>query len=268
VTVSLEAIPRNREALITSAQAAVEFSCIGIINVPDLLRFSLRSWEACGILAEYREAGARTGEVSESPVKEKPGPAYMPHLRAIDFDPDRPFPYTVFFRSRKIDRVLVIAGDPPKDEIHKTYPVDTVFFIKKLKAEMPELRIYGAFDPYRTNIRYELDYLRTKEEAGVEGFFSQPFFDLRLLEIYAEYLEGKTVFWGVSPVLSASNRNYWESRNRAIFPKSFRPDFAWNIDFGRRVLDFCEACNFHLYLMPIKVDIKAYLSGIFETFRE
>jgi methylenetetrahydrofolate reductase (NADPH) len=128
---------------------------------------------------------------------------------------------------------------------------------------MPELRIFAAFDPYRTNIRFELDYVRAKENAGAEGFFSQPFFDLRLLEIYAEYLEGKQVFWGVSPVLSGPSRNYWESRNRAVFPKSFRADLFWNVDFGRRVLQFCESNQFNLYLMPIKINLEEYLAGLF-----
>jgi methylenetetrahydrofolate reductase (NADPH) len=128
---------------------------------------------------------------------------------------------------------------------------------------MPELEIYGAFDPYRNNIRYELDYLLAKEEAGASGFMSQPFFDLRLLEIYAEYLEGKRVFWGVAPVLNEGNRNYWESRNRAIFPRSFRPGLSWNIEFAREVWNFCGSNSFNLYLMPIKVDLQTYLEGIF-----
>jgi methylenetetrahydrofolate reductase (NADPH) len=256
MTVSLEAVPRSREALITSAAAAAGFPSIGVINVPDLFRFSIRSWEACGILAgagkDRKEPGIRE-------------PALMPHLRAIDFDLRAPFPHTGYFRALGIDRVLVIAGDPPPPDIpaaRQVYPTETASFIKKLKSEMPELKVYAAFDPYRTNIRYELDYLQAKEDAGAEGFFSQPFFDLRLLEIYAEYLTGREIFWGIAPVLSQANRNYWESRNRAIFPKSFRADLFWNVDFGRRVLGFCETNGFNLYLMPIKVDLAAYLSGV------
>jgi methylenetetrahydrofolate reductase (NADPH) len=244
--VSLEVVPRSREALIAGAVTAAEFKRISIINVPDLSRFSLRSWEACDILDADTPGGMR----------------YMPHLRAIDFDPDRPFPHIGYFRSRGITRVLAVAGDPPQEGTRRVYPAETVSFIRKLKSEMPELRVYAAFDPYRSNIRYELDYVRAKEDAGADGFMSQPFFDLRLLEIYAEYLEGKTVFWGLSPVLSESNRNYWESRNRAVLPKSFRPDLYWNVEFGRRVLAFCEARGFHLYLMPIKADFKAYLAGV------
>jgi methylenetetrahydrofolate reductase (NADPH) len=266
--VSLEAVPRNREALITAAATAVKFGSISLINIPDLLRFSLRSWEACAIL---RENLPDTAE-SASPAA---GLGLIPHIRAIDFDMAAPFPHTGYFRSRGIDKVLVIAGDPPKPntgsgkagappgQTRRSYPTETVPFIRKLRAEMPELQVYAAFDPYRSNIRYELDYLKEKEEAGAAGFMSQPFFDLRLLEIYAEYLEGKNVFWGLSPALSESNRKYWESRNRAIFPRNFRPDMYWNVDFGRRVLYFCETNRFNLYLMPIKIDLASYLQGLF-----
>ncbi|GHV03642.1 methylenetetrahydrofolate reductase [Spirochaetia bacterium] len=253
MTVSLEAVPRDRDALIAGAGIAEKYGRISIINIPDLLRFPVRSWEGCEILRQHRQN--RPG-----------GPELMPHLRAIDFDPEKPFPHVECLRANEVKKVLVISGDPPKEKaglIHKTYPTETVPFIKKLKAEMPELQVYAAFDPYRTNIRFELDYVRAKEDAGAEGFMSQPFFDTRLLEIYAEYLEGKNVFWGISPVLSPSNRNYWESRNRAIFPKNFRPDLFWNVDFGRRVLHFCEAHDFNIYLMPIKVDLESYLGGIF-----
>jgi methylenetetrahydrofolate reductase (NADPH) len=266
--VSLEVIPRSPEALISGAAAAAGYPHIGLINIPDLLRFSIRSWDACGILA------AAAAGTEPSPLAGRPAPLLMPHLRAIDFDLNEPFPHAGSFRRLGIRQVLVVAGDPPAPdkpgksgpearEVRRTYPTETVPFIKKLKAEMPELKVYAAFDPYRTNIRYELDYLHAKEAAGAEGFFSQPFFDLRLLEIYAEYLEGKQVFWGITPVVSGSNRAYWESRNRAIFPKSFRADLAWNVDFGRRVFEFCESNGFDLYLMPIKTDLAAYLAGIF-----
>jgi methylenetetrahydrofolate reductase (NADPH) len=250
--VSLELVPRSREALEKGLCTARNFPGIDFINVPDLTRFSIRSWEACGMLAAFSGG---------------PGPGFIPHLRARDFDPAAPFPLAGYFRDQGIRRVLVIAGDPPGGEAAAPVNVreGTVPFIKKLKRELPGLDILAAFDPYRTNIRYELDYLMAKEEAGASGFMSQPFFDLRLLEIYAEYLEGKRVFWGVTPVLSGASRNYWESRNRAVFPKQFRAALDWNIAFGRRVMDFCRAHDFNLYLMPIKVDLEGYLSGLWES---
>jgi methylenetetrahydrofolate reductase (NADPH) len=255
VLVSLEAVPRNREALVSFINTASGHGRISHINVPDLLRFPIRSWEACSILGEAAKERGRSY-------------CFIPHLRAIDFDLSRPLPSDLIdsFKTVGIREVLVISGDPPENNKAPPRPVyaaEIAAFIRKLKAEMPELKIYAAFDPYRSNIRYELDYLKAKEDAGAEAFFSQPFFDLRLLEIYAEYLEGKNVFWGISPVLSAASRNYWESRNRAIFPRSFRSDLFWNVDFGRRVLDYCGGHGFNLYLMPIKVDLETYLSGVF-----
>jgi methylenetetrahydrofolate reductase (NADPH) len=253
--VSLEAVPRNREALVSFIDTVAAYPRIDNINVSDLLRFSIRSWEACGILGEAAREKGRSY-------------CFVPHLRAIDFDPARPFPSTLidYFTTEGIREALVISGDLPEKNkafSRPIYAAKTVDFIRKLKSEMPGLKIYAAFDPYRSNIRYELDYLKAKEDAGAEAFFSQPFFDLRLLEIYAEYLEGKNVFWGVSPVLSAGSRHYWESRNRAVFPKSFRPDLRWNVDFGRQVLDYCGHHGFNLYLMPIRVDLESYLAGIF-----
>jgi methylenetetrahydrofolate reductase (NADPH) len=245
--VSLEAVPRNAEALTQTAEIVRNFPSINSVNIPDLTRFPLRSWDVCASLAA-----------------ELPDKIFIPHIRAIDFDMEKPFPLTGLFRSKNIATILVIAGDPPKEwDSHKIYPTETVPFIKKLKKELPETRIYAAFDPYRSNIKYEFDYLREKEDAGAIGFMSQPFFDLRLLEIYAEYLEGKEVFWGVSPVVLPQSRNYWETRNRAVFPKGFKPDMEWNVRFGRQVIAFCKERGFNLYLMPIKVDVPAYLAGLF-----
>jgi methylenetetrahydrofolate reductase (NADPH) len=261
--ISLEVVPRGGESLADAAETASRFGQIGFINVPDLPRLPLRSWDACGILGDLFSGtpGSPRREAADLPGRKAGMPELIPHLRAIDFDPALPFPHADFFLARGIKKALVIAGDPVKTR--RAYPVETTAFIKKLRAELPGLELYAAFDPYRSNIRYELDYLKAKEEAGARGFMSQPFFDLRLLEIYAEYLEGKNIFWGVSPVLSESSRAYWESRNRAVFPRSFRPDLPWNLDFGRRMLDFCRAGRFNLYLMPIKIDPVPYLEGLF-----
>jgi methylenetetrahydrofolate reductase (NADPH) len=252
--ISLEIIPRSYPSLKEDFLLCQSCSPINCFNVPDLTRFSIRSWEACSALADDHR-----------------GAALIPHLRARDFSLRGPFPLRELFRKWGITKALVIAGDPPEEASGSgrsfssgVEASSTLSFIKKLKGEMPELEIYAAFDPYRTNIRYELDYLAAKEEAGAAGFMSQPFFDLRLLEIYAEYLEGKKIFWGVAPVLTGGNRAYWESRNRAVFPRSFRADPEWNIGFARRVMDFCRANQFNLYLMPIKMDLRSYLSGIFK----
>jgi methylenetetrahydrofolate reductase (NADPH) len=244
--ISLELVPRT-EQYICEQVAFVEQAVpdISDINFPDLLRFNIRSWDACRMVAH-------------SPLDR------IVHLRAIDFDIHRPFPLTDFLKENHIKKALVIEGDKPQDMKHVIYPTSSIDFIRKLKREVGDINIYAGFDPYRNNIRYELEYLWQKVEAGVVGFFSQPFFDLRLLEIYAEYLEGQDVYWGISPVIGERSKLYWETRNRAIFPKSFAPNIEWNVRFGQEVMNFCRKNNFNLYLMPIKIDLTDYLKKLFE----
>ncbi|MDR2847656.1 MAG: methylenetetrahydrofolate reductase [Bacteroidales bacterium] len=247
IDISLELVPQD-EGYIRRQTAFIEQNIpqINYINFPDLMRFEVRAWEACRM-------------IHSSPLTK------IAHIRAIDFDPHKAFPHTDFFRENSIDKVLVIEGDKPQDMKRRIYPTSSIDFIRKLRQEMPELKIYAGFDPYRNNIRFEMEYLMQKIAAGADGFFSQPFFDLRLLEIYAEYLSGIDVFWGISPVVSEKSRAYWETRNSAIFPKAFVPTIEWNINFGKQVLDFCRRQQFNLYLMPIRIDLEAYLKGLFDT---
>ena len=245
--ISLELVPRT-EQYICEQLAFVEEAIphISAINFPDMLRFDIRSWDACRMIAH-----SRLDRIA--------------HLRAIDYDMHRPFPLTNFLKENRIGKVLVIEGDKPQDMKHAVYPSSSVELIRKLKKEMTDITIYAAFDPYRNNIRYELEYLWQKIEAGATGFFSQPFFDLRLLEIYSEYLEGHDIYWGISPVTGERSKLYWETRNRAIFPKSFAPTPDWNVRFGKEVIAFCRKNNFNLYLMPIKINLKDYLRKLFEV---
>ncbi len=244
--ISLELVPRDQQ-YIQEQTTFVEqhIPQISAINFPDLIRFDIRAWQACQF-------------INHSNLKR------IAHLRAIDFDLHRSFPLTGFFAENGIREVLVIEGDKPQDMKRQIYPTTSIALINKLKKEVPGVKIYAAFDPYRNNIRYELEYLAQKMEAGAEGFFSQPFFDLRLLEIYSEYLEGQEVYWGISPVTSENSRLYWETRNRAIFPKSFNPTMSWNTQFGQQVIEFCQKNHFHLYLMPIRIALADYLNNLFE----
>ena len=182
MNISLELVPRNEQYICKQVAFVEKFvPQISAINFPDLLRFDIRSWEACRM-------------ISHSSLDR------MVHLRAIDFDMHQPFPLTDFLKENRIKKALVIEGDKPQDMKHAIYPTSSLDLIRKLKKEAGDITIYAAFDPYRNNIRYELEYLWQKIEAGATGFFSQPFFDLRLLEIFSEYLEGQDVYWGISPV--------------------------------------------------------------------
>lgn len=242
--ISIELVPRDQEALQQEMLLVRQhFPSIDTINIPDLLKFPLRSWNACTQATTLF-------------------PHTIPHLRAIDFDLDKPFPLIETFTESGIDSVLVIAGDQPQDMSRRVFRTSSSALIRALRKQMPELTIYAGIDPYRSGIKTELDYVKRKIDAGADGFFTQPFFDLRLMEIYHDLLQGIETFWGISPIMSVRSKDYWDNLNNAIFPPDFEPTLDWNRAFAKRALDFCKGTNSSIYFMPIRVDLVKYLTGI------
>ena len=108
----------------------------------------------------------------------------------------------------------------------------------------------------------EIEYVRAKLDAGADGLFSQPFFDLRLMEVWAELLAGCEVYWGVSPVMTPRQRRWWETKNQAVFPSDFESGAKWNQRFARATLDWARSRGANLYFMPIRTSLGDYLSAI------
>lgn len=242
--ISVELVPRSTSYL---NQTLSDIQCtlprVNAINIPDLTRMKIRSWEGCSLASNYFSTT-------------------IPHLRAVDVNPDAPLPMYDCLRRHRIKNVLVISGDPPDGDKPPAYPVNSLDLIQRFKREMPNVKVYAALDPYRQSFHQEYAYLQEKLDAGVDGFFTQPFFDLRLMEIYADLLESVEIFWGVSPVLTERSYRYWIKRNYAIFPKDFEPTLVWNQRFARQALGFVRERNSHVYFMPIRVNIGEYLGGI------
>lgn len=242
--ISIELVPRSETALRKELELiADQFPAVNRINIPDILRFNMRSWQGCNIASEIF-------------------PNTIPHLRAIDFDPNKPIQIDTELCRDEVEAVLVITGDPPQDMAHKCYRTSCLEMIRRLKRELPQLKVYAGMDPYRSGIKEEIDYLRAKQDAGAEAFFTQPFFDLRLMEIYQGFLQGCTIYWGISPVLTDNSQNYWEIKNNAVFPPDFEPTLEWNRNFAKKALAFAKENNGNIYFMPIRTDISAYLDGI------
>lgn len=240
----IELVPRDSIALERELEI-VQRLCplVQTVNIPDLLQFPLRSWEGCALAQRWF-------------------PTTIPHLRAIDFDLEQPLTIAETLRHFHINEVLVISGDQPLDMSRRSYRTTTCELIRALKRALPTLKVYAGIDPYRSAIREELDYVRLKCDAGADGFFTQPFFDLRYMEIYHDLLAGLDLYWGVCPVLSEKSRDYWQNRNQAFFPPDFRSDLAWNRDFARKALDFSARTGSNLYFMPIRANLQAYLGDL------
>lgn len=242
--ISIELVPRSIESLQADLQTLRDrFPSIQMVNIPDLLRFEVRSWDACQLARQTL-------------------PRAIPHVRAMDFPLKATEKLSAILSERGHDEVLVVRGDPPQDMSRTVYPTSAADLIGALREVAPGIRAYAALDPYRGSLKAELDGVREKLEAGAVGLFSQPLFDLRVMDVWLDQLPGVEVYWGVSPVIQTSTRRYWEVKNQAFFPSSFEPTLEWNRDFARRCIAWARERDQGLYFMPIRVGITEYLEGL------
>lgn len=250
--ISVELVPRSAESVRTEmAQVSAHLPWVDTINVPDLVKFELRSWEATHV----------AGEAARRPD----GTAYrrIPHLRAADIDPDAPLPMAHALLEQGVDEVLIVSGDDADYFSAHTYPVDAVDVIRRFRAELPQVRVYAGLDPYRYGIAQEMRYLERKLAAGASGVFTQPFFDTHLMAAWAALLpRGIEVWWGATTVTTQASAGYWRRRNRVAFPTSFAPTLEWQRDFARRAIDFARERDQHIYLMPVRTSVMDYLEGV------
>ncbi len=243
MNISFEIVPRTLDAF-EKQYAFVQSldSGINIINVPDIQRFDIRSWELATRIdrRKYR---------------------FVPHFRAIDFKIDGGELYRII-EQYQLDNVLLVTGDPPEGLKRSYCNTDVVDLIRAVRRRFPALNIYAGFDPHRHGLQHECHYIQRKADAGADGFFSQPFYDHRLVELFAEHMDGLETYIGISPVLTLASQNYWEVKNHVKFPKHFKPDYDWNVEFANKVIASALENDWNVYFMPIKVDLKKYFERI------
>jgi len=266
----VELVPRDVVALGEQLAELAVLGRVDSVNVPDLRQFELRSWQAA---LQVRSTGAGRW-------------AAIPHLRARDCATVPEWQPARALREAGVGEVLVVTGDPPRaaaavagatepatagpartvlgvpDPVPDGSALSTLDAIRAMKLANPDWKVYAALDPYRSGLAAERDYALRKLDAGADGFFSQPFFDLRLLEVWRELMAGTQVFWGVTSVTSERSARYWTGRNRAVLPSGFEPSLAWHRRLAREVLAFAEHHDEHVYFMPIKVGLGEWLGDL------
>lgn len=243
-TISIELVPRSEASIAANLETIVrDFPATQMVNIPDLLRFEIRSWDACATALSSVERA-------------------IPHIRAMDFPAKAAGELAARLRGLGLREALVVRGDAPQDLSRSVHPTTSAELIRALKEVDPDLRLYAVFDPYRRGLRSELDDVKEKLEAGAIGLFSQPFFDLQFMQVCADVLPDVEVFWGLSPVLTAGSRRYWEVKNRAFFPSRFEPTLEWNRDFAETCIEWASQEEQNLYFMPIRLGLNEYLDGL------
>jgi len=241
--ISFEVVPRTHDAMMEQLNfIEKKLPFVDTINVPDLLRFPIRSWDASNHID--------TGRYS-----------FIPHIRTIDFD-IKSNRLQEIIEKHELTKVLLVSGDPPPDMSFPVFDTKVIDMIKVIRKSFPNIEIFAGFDPYRSSIKDEREYIENKLDAGVDYLLSQPFFDMRLLEIYSDFIPADKVYWGISPVITDKSKNYWERMNHAIFPADYKPTYEWNINFAKEVLAFCEKRGGNVYFMPIRIDLEKYFLPI------
>lgn len=240
---SFEIVPRNQQAFDEQYQFVSTLGqSISMINVPDIQRFDIRSWE--------------TGRQIDRNKHQ-----FIPHFRASDFSLESGEIFQII-EENELEHVLLVSGDPPEGIKRNFYNTSVLDLIRVVKQRFPQITIHAGFDSHRNGVQDECIYIQRKIDAGASSFFSQPFYDLRMVEIYAEHLQGVETYIGISPITTASSKNYWELKNKVKFPTSFKTDYEWNITFANKVIEMAHDINFNIYFMPIKIDLKEYFGRI------
>ncbi len=241
----LELVPRQLSDLVReTAEVRNRFPQIQGFNIPDVLRLPTRSYEAVSVLL-------------------KEGHFAIPHIRCIDHPAEHTLGIIGKLVGEGLKAVLLVSGDPPRDPAANTYPVSPVTLCEAVKHQFPDLTVYCGLDPYRVSFREELAYCAQKQAAGADGFFSQPFFEESLADLYLDQLTQTALFVGISPVISEQSYNYWITKNHAVFPPNFPLTLEFACTQATHLIRKAEQRGQHTYLMPIKVPAITYLEGIF-----
>jgi len=217
-------------------------SQISGFNIPDIKRIPVRSLEAALFISK--------------------GYKIIPHIRSIDKNLEEHLFDIQNFIHQGGTELLIVHGDVYANQL-PTF-LSSLTLIREVKKAFPHLLVFAALDPYRSSFEEEMRYIEQKIEVGANGFFTQPFFDLKLAEKYLSHLSGQSVFLGSSPILTESSKRYWENQNKVQFPYDFSIDFYQNIQFTHHLIQLSQSYSQHIYLMPIKVSIQDYLNALFK----
>lgn len=245
--ISVELVPRSVEALREDVRTVQHhLDDVDTINVPDLTKFEMTSWDACALAKETASAYST-----------------IPHIRAQDLDPAHALPMVRALERAEITEILIISGDPSDDAPEEAPGVSALDAIARIRRELPHVQVYAGLDPYRQAPWREVQYAEQKLAAGATGFFTQPFFDVALMQAWAAMIPaGVPVWWGTTTVTTAASQRYWRTVNRAVFPTDFELTLEWQRAYAARAVSFARTRNQHIYMMPVSVDVRDYLDGV------
>ncbi len=245
--IALELVPRSLDGILAEAkQSLATFPFVTSVNVPEIRRLPIKSFEPSQLLLQ--------SNIDTTP-----------HFRLIDRTEKDLLQKISALVEAGLKQVLLIGGDPAHDDPNFVPSgLTTLSAIQAVKREFPELKIYAGLDPYRSSFREELDYAFAKREAGCDGFYTQPFFSIGMLELWLEQLPEAEIWFGIAPVYTERSKNYWERVNNVVFPPNFSFDKNFNTRLARQLLVTISETQQRAYLMPVANGAIEYLQNLFD----
>jgi methylenetetrahydrofolate reductase (NADPH) len=226
----LEWVPKSPETFLSDVQAVFKaVPAVSGINIPDILRLPTRSYQAAKVLLDHNIW-------------------VVPHIRACDQSPSATCDLIGQLVDAGLTHALIVQGDVKTETPPQGTTLET---LNALRKSFPNLTLYAALDPYRSSFEAEIDYAHQKLQAGANGIFTQPFFDLKLASQYLKALDHTQVFLGISPVTTERSKTYWETQNKVRFPAQFQLDLDANIQLAKDLVGLAKNANQHTYMMPI-----------------
>lgn len=245
--IALELVPRSLDGILRESRESLStFPFVTSINVPEIRRLPIKSFEPSLQLLQ-----------NSVPT--------TPHFRMIDRSERELLEKISVLVEAGLSQVLLIGGDPPKDNPDFVPSgLTTLQGIQAVKREFPKLKVFAGLDPYRNPFREELDYAFRKQDAGADGFYTQPFFSVGMLELWAEQLPNTEIYFGIAPVYTEKSRNYWERVNKVVFLPNFSFEKDYNTRLARQLLVTISETKACACLQPVANGALEYLHNLFD----
>ncbi len=184
----------------------------------------------CGAGGSSANAGGRMIEVAAA-IKHKYNRKAVAHIPCINLSKDDVLKMLAELDGQGIDEILALRGDrvpgvePKKDFLHAS---DLISFIRKETGN--KFKIYAACYPEghteSTDFDKDIEYLKQKVDAGVDGLISQLFFDNRFFLYFIEKIRrvgiNVSVEAGIMPVTNKKQIEKMVNICGANLPVKFR----------------------------------------------
>ncbi len=173
----------------------------------------------------------RTVEIAAL-IKHQYGIESLAHLTCISSTKDEIENILTILKKNKIENILALRGDLPQDPnfkfptpLHYHYASDLVYHLKQKNDYSIGAACYPEGHIECSNIDKDINYLKTKVNAGVDFLITQLFFDNEQLYTFLDKIKKADIkipiIAGIMPLLSKKQIEHCMTLSKATLPRKF-----------------------------------------------